>query len=96
MIFVLSKQIRDGKLFLNIIDVELKNKILENEKTKIDLTNFYYQGNDADEQKIIPFFEHAAHIQFIGNNSVKLGKKHNLISTVSEIEKIKYAFVIKM
>ena len=96
MKFILSKQIKEGKLFLNIVDLELKGKVLENDSTKINLTKDYYQGVETDKQKIIQLLEQAHSIQFIGNNSVKLGQQHNLVNTISEIESVKYAFVIKM
>ncbi|MBT3303717.1 DUF424 family protein [Candidatus Woesearchaeota archaeon] len=96
MNFILSKHSRDGKLFLNIVDLELKDKILENDTIKIDLTEKFYQGEEVDGQEISTLFEQAYSIQFIGNNSIELGKQHDLVETVSEVEKVKYAFVIRM
>jgi len=94
MKLILNKKNQKGKLFLNIIDCEIKGKILEDDNKKIDLNNIFYDGIETEEEEILNLVEKAYSIQFIGNKSVDFAIKNNIIKEYLEIKKIKYAFLM--
>lgn len=97
MKFIAKKHTDNSRrLFLNIIDPELKNCVLEEKGRIIDLRQEYYCGEEIEEKEIEKLLEKAFTIQFIGNKSVDFGIRKGIVERVSTINKIKYAFVIKI
>ena len=96
MMFIVKKNLdAQRRLFLNVIDEELKGKVLEDDNKKLDLTCSYYCGELVDQSKAVELINKAHSIQFIGNNSVDLGVKLNLVEAQLTVQKVKYAFVIR-
>jgi len=95
MKYMIKRHINSSRLFLNVVDINLKGKIIEDKKAKIDLSKEYYDGTEMEEKTLLKMFEEAFSIQFIGNESVELGIKQGIIDNFSEIGKIKYTFYLR-
>ena len=95
MNFIVVTHIKNTRLFLDVIDPELKDKCLQDEKKIIDLTKEYYKGEEFEEENLKALIEKAFSINFIGNKSVEFALKNNLIDKHSQIQDIKYAHMVR-
>ncbi|MBU4284521.1 MAG: DUF424 family protein [Nanoarchaeota archaeon] len=78
----------NNQLILTVCDKEIIGKRFETSDLKLDLSSDFYKGREKTEKEIIKLFEQAYMINLIGEKSVKLGLKSNIISK-KDIIKIK-------
>jgi hypothetical protein len=94
MRFIVKKQADSARrMFLTIIDAELKGRKLEEGKKMIDLTHRHYAGDEKNWEEIEKDIEKAYSIHFIGNESVKKGIKNK--EKTASIQGVKHAMIIK-
>lgn len=93
---VVSKKLDDnGRLILNVVDKELMGRRFEEGNKVLDLTSNFYKGEMMEREEIIKLFEKSFCINFIGNESVELGRKNEMVKNYMEIKGIKYAFMTR-
>jgi len=78
----------DNRLILTVCDKEIIGKKFETPDLKLDLSSDFYKGKEKTEKEIIKLFEQAYMINLVGQKSVELGLKSNIISK-KDIIKIK-------
>ncbi|MDP7180772.1 MAG: DUF424 family protein [Candidatus Woesearchaeota archaeon] len=63
------------KKIVAVCDSELKGKKFEEGKLQLDLTSHFYDGQEADETKILNSFKNAYMVNLVGQKSVDLAIK---------------------
>jgi len=92
---IVKKNIREGKLFLTIVDSNLIGQKIEEGNKILDLSSSYYKGEETDKEEIIKLCEKAFSIDIIGNESVEFAIENNIANDYSEINNIKHAMIFR-
>jgi len=84
---------RDGKLIVSVCDSGLIGKKFEQGNKILDLTSKFYQGEEKSEEDILKLFRKAYIVNLVGEKSVNLGMKAEIVSGnhVIVIKKIPHA-----
>ena len=84
---------QDKKLLLAICDSELIGKKFEEGNKQLDLTSDFYNGKEKSEQETINLIKKAYILNLVGEKTINLALKIELISGdhIDHIDKIPYA-----
>jgi hypothetical protein len=77
---------RDGRLMLAICDSDLKGKKFVEKGLQLDLSSDFYNGEEMDEERILELFKVAYIVNLVGEKSIALGIKAELIEKEHVIE----------
>ena len=69
----------DRRLLLAVCDSELKGKKIESKGVMLDLSADFYDGEEMQEDEVIKLMKVAALVNLVGENSVSLGIKSEVI-----------------
>ncbi len=91
------KEDRNRKV-ITIVDNNLIGKRFNEASLVLDLTYKYFSGVEKSKQDIKKLLNQkdVFLVNFIGEESVSFGKELGFVDEVKEIDKIKYAFFLKM
>jgi uncharacterized protein len=87
----------DKKLILSVCDSDLIGKKFEEKNKQLDLTSNFYKGKEKSEQETYDLMIQAYILNLVGEKSINLALKHELISGdhIDHIKKIPYAQCLK-
>jgi len=88
----------NNRLILTVCDKEIIGKRFETPNLKLDLGSDFYKGKEKTEKEIVKLFEQAYMINLVGQESVNLGLKSNIISkkNIIKIKDIPYVQAISL
>jgi len=88
----------DNRIILTVCDNKIIGKKFETNDLKLDLSSDFYKGREKTENEIIKLFGQAYMINLVGQKSVELGLKSNIISEkdIIKIKDIPYVQVVSL
>ncbi|MBT3721693.1 DUF424 family protein [archaeon] len=92
-IFSVNKISSPQGIIVVIVDLELKGKVIENEKLIIDLSKEFYKGEDMLQKDLLELLNKAYIVNFTGEKSIDFGMKLNLVheNNIIKIDDIPHA-----
>lgn len=96
MIITKVHQNREGQKILALCDKELLGQKFEEGNRQLDLTSSFYQGEEKSEEEIKELLKDAYIINLVGEESLKLMEKLNLIDKehIIRIKNIPHAEIV--
>ena len=86
----------ENKLVLAVCDSNLLGKRFEQGQLQLDLTSSFYQGEEADENKVKGLMKEAFIINLVGKESITLAEEQGLVEkgNVLEVDSVPHAQVV--
>lgn len=98
MAILVKKHVANQKLVLAVCDASLIGKRFEEGDLQLDLTSDFYMGRVEGNEKIVKLMESANIINIVGQESVDLALKSNILSksSVVKIKNVPHAQCVKL
>jgi len=86
---------KQGSTVVAIADKELIGKRFEEGKLQLEISEYFYKGEEKSEEEIIALLEEATNVNLVGKKAVALAIKHGIIQeeNILQIKKIPHACI---
>ncbi|MBI2110182.1 DUF424 family protein [Candidatus Woesearchaeota archaeon] len=86
---------KQGSTVVAIADKELIGKRFEEGKFQLEVSEYFYKGEEKSEDEIIVLLQEANNINLVGKKAVALAVKHGMIQeeNILRIKKIPHACI---
>ena len=86
---------KQGSTVVAIADKELIGKRFEEGKPQLEISEYFYKGEEKSEEEIIALLEEATNVNLVGKKAVALAIKHGIIQeeNILQIKKIPHACI---
>jgi hypothetical protein len=86
----------EERKIISLCDEDLIGKKFETKDLQLDVSEFFYKGENLDEKKVLEEIEGASSLNIVGKDSIKFALKHNLISKthIIKIQNIPHALAV--
>ena len=86
----------EERKIISLCDEDLIGKKFETKDLQLDVSEFFYKGENLDEKKVLEEIEGASSLNIVGKDSIRFALKHNLISKthIIKIQNIPHALAV--
>ena len=86
---------KQGSTVVAIADKELIGKRFEEGKLRLEVSEYFYKGEEKSEDEIIALLKEVTNVNLVGKKAIALAIKHGMIQeeNILQIKKIPYACI---